>query len=268
MRASVLGRGGGNWLHFSAKVGGWRVLLTLIDLLTDQPITEHPPPPPALATPSARPLAPPSAWTRATSASWACYMGASAIPGPSGSGCAGSCCALLYLQKMDCASGDADSPGRRAPPVSDAIPNSAAYGDTPRSSVAPKSHSAPNDTPTFDLRSRAEEGRGRHRHTAGRAGTTSGHGPRDLGAHLAVPPKPHPATCNGPFVEVAPLPAWRGRDQLKTGKMVSLSGRAIDECKEDAWGRYRVKWLPASRPAQNPGCQRIVDLSESSFSSI
>jgi hypothetical protein len=31
-------------------------------------------------------------------------------------------------------------------------------------SVAPKSHSAPNDTPTFDLRSRAEEGRGRHRH--------------------------------------------------------------------------------------------------------
>ena len=56
----------------------------------------------------------------------------------------------------------------------------------------------------------------------------------DLGAHLAVPPKPHPATCNGPFVEVAPLPAWRGRDQLKTGKMVSLSGRAIDECEEDA----------------------------------
>ena len=88
---------------------------------------------------------------------------------------------------------------------------------------APESHSAPNDTPTFDLRSRAEVGRGRHRHTAERAGTTSGHGPRDLGAHLAVPPKPHPATCNGPFVEVAPPPAWRGRDQLKTGKMSSLS---------------------------------------------
>eukprot|EP01047_Picozoa_sp_COSAG01_P036295 COSAG01_NODE_2830_length_6998_cov_17.705754_8_plen_182_part_00 len=131
--------------------------------------------------------------------------------------------ALLYLQKMDTASGDADSPHRRAPPVSEAVSNSAAYGDTPRSSVAPMSHSAPNDTPTFDLRSRAEEGRGRHRHTAWRAGTTSGHGPRDLGAHLAVPPKPHPATCNGPFVEVAPPPAWRGRDQLKTGKMVSLS---------------------------------------------
>jgi hypothetical protein len=29
-----------------------------------------------------------------------------------------------------------------------------------------------------------------------------------------------------------------------------------------------VKWLPASRPAQNPGCQRTVDLSESNFSSI
>jgi hypothetical protein len=29
-----------------------------------------------------------------------------------------------------------------------------------------------------------------------------------------------------------------------------------------------VKWLPASRPAQNPGCQRTVDLSESSFSDL
>jgi hypothetical protein len=141
---------------------------------------------------------------------------------------------LLSLQRLDTGSGDTDSPHRRAPPVSEPVSNRAGYGDTPRSSVAPKSHSAPNDTPTFDLRSRAEEGRGRHRHTAGRAGTTSGHGLRDLGAHLAVPPKPHPATCNGPFVEVAPPPAWRGRDQLKTGKMSSLSGRAIDECKEDA----------------------------------
>jgi hypothetical protein len=132
--------------------------------------------------------------------------------------------ALLYLQKMDTASGDADSPHRRAPPVSEAVSNSAAYGDTPRSSVAPMSHSAPNDTPTFDLRSRAEEGRGRHRHTAERAGTTSGHGPRDLGAYLAVPPKPHPATCNGPFVEVAPPPAWRGRDQLKKLTFSNLSG--------------------------------------------
>jgi hypothetical protein len=131
----------------------------------------------------------------------------------------------LSLQRLDDGSGDADSPHRRAPPVSEPVSNRAGYGDTPRSSVAPKSHSAPNDTPTFDLRSRAEEGRGRHRHTAGRAGTTSGHGLRDLGAHLAVPPKPHPATCNGPFVEVAPPPAWRGRDQLKKLTFSNLSGR-------------------------------------------
>eukprot|EP01049_Picozoa_sp_SAG25_P016223 SAG25_NODE_3631_length_1017_cov_122.092593_1_plen_233_part_10 len=140
----------------------------------------------------------------------------------------------LSLQRLDDGSGDADSPHRRARPVSEPTSNRAGYGNARAVPPARKSHSAPNDTPTFDLRSRAEEGRGSHRHTAGRAGTTSGHDPRDLGAHLAVPPKPHPATCNEPFVEVAPPPAWRGRDQLKTGKMSSLSGRAIDECKEDA----------------------------------
>eukprot|EP01049_Picozoa_sp_SAG25_P019560 SAG25_NODE_6219_length_577_cov_12.081590_1_plen_165_part_10 len=115
---------------------------------------------------------------------------------------------LLSLQRLETGSGDTDSPPRRAPIVSEPVPNRVGYSLTPRVPRAPKSHSAPNDTPTFDLRSRAEEGRGRHRHTAGRAGTTSGHGPRDLGAHLAVPPKPHPATCNEPFVEVAPPPAW------------------------------------------------------------